>query len=937
MRTNSVRVCALVLASALVLSLPLASPAAAQSGLGKLSGQVLNGLTGQGVPGATVVIEALDLETTTDLNGVYTLQAGEGSYTVLVCKEGYQAQKVNGVGIAPDSIENLAVVLVPLDGEATEGAAAFSEGITVETEAQAASEAALLVERKTAGLISDSIGSQEMSKTTGGDAAGVLKRVTGVSLQEGKFVYVRGLGDRYSNTTLNGSKIPSTEFEKKVVPLNLFPAGLLEKISVSKSYTADKPGDFAAGFVDLRTVEFPNTQQGRLGYSTGYNSITTGEPILEYDGGLGFFGDGGQALPASIPADPIFPDSPFTDDGFSRDEIETFGEALVGTWSPQEGSGAPYDQTYKLSYGNTFDRAGLIVSATHENDYETRAEERNIFSLSGGEITPQNTYDIAYGEETVRDSVAGNLAFRFSGNDHVKLRTLYTNLSSSESRFQEGFFSDVDSNLRDYRLSYQDQEIINGQLSGEHYLPGTLARLDLAEGSLFEWRLAATTATTEENRRETNYEERREGEYVLTDNAQSGFMYFNDLEDTLYDGGADWTTFLSTHRVHGSVKAGLAYTKNEREFDGRRLRFDHRSTFGLDLTLPPEELFTEETIGPNFELEEITRPTDAYDGDHETTAAYAQVDLAWGRWRLVGGVRAESSDIEVITANRQFVDAGADVTTVSDDDVLPAFNLVYQLSADTNLRFAASQTVNRPEFRELAPFTFVHIVGGYEVSGNPELESATIRSFDVRWEWFPAASEVVAASIFYKDFDKPIELIQLAGAQRLETFDNADGAVNWGAELEVRRNLGSLWEGLERFDTTFNYTWVDSEIEIDPEATALTNPTRPLAGQPDQVANVMIDWSAPEWGTSLRLLANYVGEKVSRGGTLGLPDVLEEDRTTVDMVWRQDLDRFLQGLSLKLSGTNLTDEERVWSQGGGIFRRYDPGRSYGLSLSYELF
>lgn len=932
METTRVRVCTLIWAPVLVSVLVLAGPASAQSGVGKLAGQVLNGLTGQSVPGATVEIEALDVEVKTDLNGVYILQAAEGTYAVVVRKDGFQTQRVTEVGIAPDEIENLAVVLVPLDGEATEGAAAFSEGITVETEAADASEAALLVERKSAGLISDSIGSQEMSKATGGDAAGVLKRVTGVSLQDDKFVFVRGLGDRYSNTTLNGSKIPSTEFEKKVVPLNLFPAGLLEKISVAKSYTADKPGDFAAGFVDLTTLQFPNRQQATVGVSTSYDSVTTGEPLLSYDGGLSVTGGGGQSLPSSIPSDPIFPSSPLAPDGFTRDEIEDFGERLAGVWSPETDGDAPINQGYKLSYGNTFDRVGMVLSTNYEHEYETRLEERNIFSVSGGDVVPLNTYEINYGEETVRQSVAGNLALRVSDNDHITLRTLYTDLSTSEGRRQEGFFSDIDSNLRDLRVSYQDQEILNAQLSGEHYLPDVFSA-----GSLLEWRASGTQATTDENRRETNYEERTPGEYILTDNAQSGFMFFNDLEDDLYDGGVDWTSFLSGKHLSGSLKVGAAYTKNERSFDGRRLRFDHRRTSGLDLTLPPEELFTPENIGPSFELEEITRPTDTYDGDHEIVGSYTQLDLAWGRWRLIGGLRAESSNLEVVTLNRQFAEADPVVTTLDESDVLPAFNLVYQLGGQTNLRFAASQTVNRPEFRELAPFSFVHVVGGFEVAGNPELETATIRSVDARWEWFPTSGEVVAASIFYKDFDKPIERVQLAAAQRIETFQNAESARNVGLELELRRNLGSLSERLERFSAILNYTYVDSEISIDPENTSLTNPNRPLTDQPDQVGNLVIDWSHRDLGANLRLLFNYVGDKVSRGGTLGQPDVIERSRSTIDLVWRQDLDFLVDGLSMKLSATNLTDETFLWTQGSGTFRSYDPGRSYGLSLTYDLF
>lgn len=414
---------------ALTLLIALAVPAIAEAQATGVAGQVLNGLTGLPVPGAVVTVEEEDgVEARADLNGSYRLNVAPGTYVLRVSRQGFGTDRITGVEVTAGQLANVAVVLTPADDaqgaavEGSEGAATFAEGITVESTADESSEEALLVERKQAAQISDSIGTEEISKTTGSDAAGVLKRVTGISLQDDRFVYVRGLGDRYSNTTLNGSKIPSTEFEKKVVPLNLFPTSVLDRISVSKSYTVDKPGDFAAGFVDLRTLEFPDRQR-----------------------------------------------------------------------------------------------------------------------LSVGELVPLNTFDLAVSEETVRQSVLTNFSYRWSDNGHVKLRTVYTDLSSSEGRFQEGFFDDLNTDLRDQRVSYLNQTILNAQVSGEHFLPGAFRN-----GSLFEWRGSLTEAETDENRREAIYEQRRDGDFYLTDFGQSGFMYFNDLKDTLTDGGADWTAFLTS-------------------------------------------------------------------------------------------------------------------------------------------------------------------------------------------------------------------------------------------------------------------------------------------------------------------------------------------------------------------------------------------------------
>lgn len=896
---------------------------------GQLSGAVLNGLTGQPVPGATVRLDGTEVSVRTSPDGIFRLSAAAGDHTVVVEKDGFVRQQT-AVRLAEGDARDLSMVLMPRKGSAGDGTAAFGDTITVQDEADA-TEAALLAQRKGAAQISDAIGNIEIAKNTGSDAAGALKRVTGISLQDDKYVYVRGLGERYSNTTLNGSKVPSTEFERKVVPLDLFSADLLEKITVSKSYTVDQPGDFVAGFVDMETLRFPAQRTASIGLSVGYDSVTTGEPFAGYGGGLGTLGDGGQALPASIPADDLIRFSRFTGEGFTAEELEGFGEQLIGQWAPERSGDAPVNRGYKLSYGNTFGNLGLVLSANYGRSYDVRDEERNIFSVrADGGVRPRNTYDMEFNDEEVRQSLVGNLSYRLGDDHQVELRTLYTDVATAEARTTTGFFSDLSSNVLDRRLSYLDQEVLNLQLSGEHFLPNAFG-----DGSLLEWRLSDSTAETTENRRQTLYEELQPGRFELTDNASSGFLYFNDLEDDLLDSGVDWTTFLGG-RVVGSLKLGAAYTENERDFDGRRLRFAHRNVRGLDLTLPPEELFTAENIDPfGFEIEEVTRPTDTYRGHQEITAGYAQADLTFGDWRVIGGLRVEGASIELLTRERG-LNGGSVTTALDESEVLPALTLVYGLTANQNLRLATSRTVNRPDFRELAPFKYTHIAGGFAVTGNPDLVSADVTSYDLRWEWFPSADEVVAASVFYKDFDSPIESVLVAAAENLQTYTNAESAENFGLELEARRNLGSVARSLSDLTLIANYTYVDSTISIDPAVTSLTNTDRPLAGQADNVVNLVTEWSRPAWGTGVRLLLNYTGEKVAYGGQLGLPDVLEEPRTTLDLVWRQQLG-WVPGLGLKLSATNLLDEERRWTQGGGTFRLYEPGVGYSLSLSYKPF
>jgi outer membrane receptor protein involved in Fe transport len=952
---------------------------------GTISGVVINGFTGEPVRGATLMIEGTDITFKAGVGGDFRSSAPAGTYTVVVSRDGFDAQRVTDVVVAEGGVADFAVVLLPssdqpappaaesavaepaaelsadateaasdttvapeTSGEATEVESAapastadsgvFIGEITVEATADNSTETALLAERKNAPMISDSIGMQEMKKNTGSDAAQAVKRVTGVSLQEGKYVYVRGLGERYSNTQINGSKMPSTEFDRKVVPFDLFPSNLISKIQISKSYTADKPGDFAAGLVEMDTLDFPVTQTANVTMKVGYDVNTTGEPFGKYAGGLGFSGSGGQPLPAGFPDEQIVRRSPITGEGFTTAELQQLGWSLIGDWRADSGpaaipwgstgSGAPLNTGFDLGYGATFGNFGLVLSGTHRQGREAWEEEQNFYrpsSLNPSGVQIRDYYDFTYNNEKVKRSLVANFAYRFGVNHSVKLNTLLTSLANSNTEFQEGVFEDLASTIRAYRSDYKIQDVQSFQLSGEHYLG--VGKL----GSLIEWRASNSEATTEQNLRATIYNQSRlDGLFRLTDLAESGFMFFNDLVDNADDYDLSWTTFLSGTKSTGSIKAGVRLTTSDRDFRGRRIRFQHRDTSSVDLTRSPEELFIEPNVNPTtFELEEITRPTDAYTGDQTVGAAYGLFDWSRNKWRVIAGLRYEDSQIDLVTKDPQLVEEDLQVTSLSDQDWMPSLGLVYRLTSSQNLRLSASQTVNRPEFRELAPFQFTVVSGGYEIIGNPDLELATIQSFDARWEWFPGPSDVIAASVFYKRFDKPIEMVLVPAVTTLLTFENAQEARNQGLELEFRRTFAP-------FTLVLNYTYIDSQITL-PPGTVQTNEQRPLVGQPDHVGNVVLEWSNPRSSSNARLLYNYVGEQVHFAASFGLPDVIEQPRSTVGFTYIQGFRLLGLDWNVKLSGENLTDNTWEYTQGGEIWRRFQPGTVFGLSFGLTLF
>ena len=371
--------------------------------------------------------------------------------------------------------------------------------------------------------------------------------------------------------------------------------------------------------MELDTLAFPATQTANVAFRAGYNSIATGKPFGEYAGGLDWSGNGGQPLPASIPDEPLIRRSPITGVGFTPEELEAFGEQLIGQWRAtsgataypwiEPGKEAPLGAGLDLGYGATFGRFGLVLSATQRHGYSAHSEEQNFYRPSGlnpSGVQLQNNYDFEFNNEEMKRSLVANFAYRFGDNHQIRLNTLFTNLANSETRYQEGYFDDYGSNIRDYKVDYKNQEVASYQLRGEHFL--NVGKL----GSLLEWRAATSEATTYQDMRLTNYADRAgNGTFTLTDNAQSGFLYYNNLSDGVDDYAVDWTTYFSGDTTHGSIKAGLEYTPSDRSFAGRRLRFQPRNTRGIDLTQAPEDIFTAENISPTgYEIEEITRPTE---------------------------------------------------------------------------------------------------------------------------------------------------------------------------------------------------------------------------------------------------------------------------------------------------------------------------------------
>lgn len=903
-------------------------------GLGAVGGIVADD-TRQPIPGVTVTIQGDNSDRpgpaaetrveVTDIEGRFRVDGLQpGPYRIEVTLDGFQPLR-SEVRLETDQTLQLVFTLVP----------AFAETLEVTAERPETGEVTVLERRRQSAVVSDAISAEEIRNTPDGNAAAVVERLTGVTLLAGKYVFVRGLGERYSGTTINGATLPTTETDKRVVPLDLFPAKLIETVNVVKTHTPDRPGDFGSAVVDLTTTEFPSSATFKVSLGASHRAVT-GDPFGRYAGGVDRLGRGGQPLPSAIPDTLLKRKSILDPSGFTPQELEQFGEALAGSWADERSGEASPGSDFSLTWGDTIGRVGVVFSAVSNHSTDSISEEQRFFGLdTGGVLVPRNDYEMITDRERSTGGLVGNLSYRLADSHHLSLNTVFTREGSAENRFQEGLNTNTGGDIRDYRARYQIEEVFSSRFSGQHGFSGP------ALGSTLEWNVGYSEATNESDLRENMYREASAGAFALQVGfSESGKTEFFDLADRMEQAGVSYSIFggQSEKGWFGLVKGGIELNDRTRDFNARRFLFTTINPFQFDLTLPPDQIFTAENIRPSgFELREVTGVNDAYDATHSVEAGYLMGDVTWGSWRVIGGARIEDSEQNVVTFNPFDLSNPAESLNES-RDVLPSVNLVYQWAPRTNLRFAWGRSVNRPEFRELSPFTFVEVSGGRSVAGNPELTQATLDSFDVRWEFFPSAGEVLAISTFYKRIDDPIEQIIQPTTELRTSFVNADLATLYGIELELRRSLDVLLPALRDWSVNFNYALIESDVTVgEHQLSVLTNQERPLEGQSDQVGNLAVQFFRPEWGAMIRLLGSYAGERLTDVGAFGLPDIYEEDFISLDAVYSQQIDALAQGLELKLGASNLLDQRREFTQGPEVVRGYESGRTISLTISYSPF
>lgn len=908
--------------------------AGAQTPVGRVTGRVLDAINASPLPGVTVEVVGSSTTTVTDLDGRYTLEAPVGRVQVKVTLSGF-TERLLSVDLAANVARTLDVTL---------SLAGFSEQLTVTgqvTEATSASAATQLLERRRATTINDNMGAQEMKANADSNAAAALQRVTGLSVVDNQYVFVRGLGERYSNTSLSGAVLPSTEPERKVVALDMFPSSLLDNVQVVKSFTPDRSADFAGGMVELNLAKLPVRTTFDVSFSGGSNTQVWGKDILDHKSGdRDWLGqrNSSRDLPANFPTRRVIRGGIYTPDvGVTGPELEAIGESLPNQWSPETVEGRP-SSAFSAALGTRVGRLGLSASVnqSYRNDYQ---EESLVFYAAegGSTLTPFSTYDYRVGAAHGSLAALANVSFQAAANHRLTFQGFSTDKGKRETRTFQGYNDDAGRNFRNARQLWLQEQLRTAQFTGEHFFPSV-------SNSRLDWRVTMGRSHRDEpDIREVLYEQLpnvANAAFTIADESQSGLRMWNYLSEDSTDLAVNWSVaFSGPNGLPALFKFGPAYSERTRDFDSRRFRFI--PTAGVpqvpgvprfDLSQAPEALFSAANIGERYELREETRVTDSYDADQRIIAGYAMIDLSFTpKTRLIAGARVENFRQRVDTFDLFSSDVFGSPDVIRGEitatEFFPAANLVHALSSSQNLRLSFSQTVNRPEFRELAPFEFTDIVGGRAVIGNPNLDRSVIQNFDARWEWFGDAEEVLSASLFVKRFDSPIERTVQATSALRTSFDNAKSARNIGVELEARKKLS------EQFLVGANYTFVDSSITLNSDqTTTLTSLERPLSGTSKHIFNGLVEARLPLF--TARVLFNSFSNRISDVGSFGLPDIFEEGRSTIDAAVSKTIGR----VRLRLSAENLTDAEIRFMQGPtNAHRVFTLGRSYALQVGLSVF
>ncbi|WP_445357124.1 TonB-dependent receptor domain-containing protein [Microbulbifer sp. ANSA002] len=875
--------------------------------------------------------------------------------------------------------------------EESTGTAQGIEEVVVQGRLRDSAEA-LVSERLEEEVVTDILGAEMIGRVGDSTVAAALRRVSGLSLVSDKFVYVRGLGERYSSTTLNGAIVPSPDLTRNVIPLDLFPTSIVDSLAVQKSYSADQAASFGGGNVDIRTKGIPDDLTYSVELGTGSNTETSGE-VLSYQGGDDdIFGtdDGTRALPGEISAALkrfrgglgisdirkvlVEEGNQYASEQEADDAAQALNRELALNLNRDisiEEDSSDLDGDVKASVGNRFSlndhwELGFLAGASYKNKW--RESERTLRNFGAPKEQLNNRNKSTY---SVDISGNLNLGIRFADEHVIETTSIFLRNTDDETSITDYFNENRQvsdgSGYREYLLKYEERELALNQVKGSHSLEPetkTLMPFDLLnwvpEEVVVDWFYSDATATTDIPNQvdviSDTVTDPTTGEVlsskVSTGSRSAGFR-FTELEDEVKNYG--WSVNLPLEFSFSSLEltGGFARMEKGRSYKQTELRLDIFSVATEDVLVGPlGEVFGDENItnnGNDYVFDLAGSNKQSYLAATATDAVFGKFDWTlFETWRISAGARWEDysqvalewnpygytiDDPQVITDPKELLEA-----VYSEDDIYPSFSLTYMGEFWTEtfqLRFGVSKTAVRPDLREITDAYYIDPITGEQVKGNPSVRPSEIHNYDLRAEWFFDSGDNLTVSAFYKDVIDPIEFFEAASSDTnvAREIINAESGEITGIEIEGMKQLGFLGDSMESFFVQGNVTLQETELVAGGEADAPTNPEREMTGASEFVVNMLLGFDSPDGNHSATLGYNVFGERLHLAGRKLDPDSYEQPFHSLDLTYSWYP---IEEVTIKAKMQNLLDESIEIERDGVIVFEEKLGQFFALSAQYKF-
>ena len=810
---------------------------------GKIAGKVLN-QKNEAIPGVSIKIVGAPGGVTTDIEGRYTLTLSTGKkYELEFSAVGYTPKAINEIELTAGGITELNITLEVSNKD-------LGTVTVTATRSTARKETvnSLIQFQRNTNTVASVISAEAIRRSPDKNTGEVLKRIPGTSIQEGKYLVVRGLSDRYNTALLNGIQLSSTEPDRKTFSFDIFPASMIDNIVINKAFVPEYPGEWGGGMVQVNTKDIPSANFFTIQFGTGFNSRTIGKDFYTYEGGkydwLGV-DDGARGLPDNFPNKTQFGNA-------SNADKNGLGKQIATNWAVNNVS-APINTSFQLSGGfNTklFKKDfGTILAITYNRTHRNLEFDNSFYSFDNSNASLLFDYNSHKYSSDVLAGALANFALKLNNNNKITFKNILNVNSSDYTTLRTGLDyeqnSSLGENIRARELAFKSNTFFNTQLGGEHNIKGLNSKINWY-GSF-----NILDAYTPQQRR-VQYNQSREtanAPYLLllseSRSQKTGSVFYSTLSDYIYNAGGDITTNFNLFQNRQTVKLGYLFQVKDRLFNSRPFSIYLQDGTSPLRSLPEDQVFLSQNFDANdprkFKFDEIIGKQFRYMANSILNAGYVQLDNNFSDWlRVVWGVRYEHFDQLVGSPKKS--DERHAYSKVG--DFLPAVNATIKLGDKTNLRVSGSQTIVRPEFRELTNFAFYDFELGAAVIGLSSLQRTKITNIDLRYEMYPRAGEMFTLGVFYKYFKNPIELYFNQSGVATNTFNylNVDKATGYGVEFEMRKKLDFV-ETLKNFTFQANVSYIRNKVE-DPDVKV----DSPMQGQSPYLFNAALQYDLEKIG-----------------------------------------------------------------------------------------